>query len=108
VVVKRLREAGNDVRAISEERPGAEDEEVARLAGADERILLTEDRDFGHLVQSQPGLVRGVAYLRYVARARGQLAQAVVDVVQNQGEQLQGSFVVIQPGRVRISPLPEA
>jgi predicted nuclease of predicted toxin-antitoxin system len=107
LVLQLLRDAGHDVRAVNEERPGVDDEEVARLAGAEERLLLTEDRDFGHLVRSQPGSVKGVVYLRYGSRARRQLAEALVELIQREGEQLYGSFVVMQPGRTRISRLPD-
>lgn len=48
-VVAELRRVGFDVRWIAEERPGASDVDVAALATAAGRVLLTEDRDFGEL-----------------------------------------------------------
>ena len=49
-VTRALRSAGHDIRIVSREFPGAADEDVARAAAYDGRILLTEDRDFGRLV----------------------------------------------------------
>ena len=49
-VVQALREAGHDVRAVVEENPGATDHQVIEQSAAEERLLLTEDRDFGQLV----------------------------------------------------------
>ncbi|MGH7822318.1 MAG: DUF5615 family PIN-like protein, partial [Candidatus Binatia bacterium] len=46
-VVRALRAAAHDVVAIVETAPGAEDELVMGLALREQRILLTEDRDFG-------------------------------------------------------------
>ncbi|MCZ7624748.1 MAG: DUF5615 family PIN-like protein [Candidatus Methylomirabilis sp.] len=49
-VVRALRVAGYDVHAISEMSPRAEDTDVIALAAREERIVLTEDGDFGQLV----------------------------------------------------------
>jgi len=68
-VVPALRLAGFDVRAVAEERPGTADEDVAALAMADDRILLTEDRDFGRIVYALLRETGGVIYMRYLARA---------------------------------------
>jgi predicted nuclease of predicted toxin-antitoxin system len=49
-VVRALRAAGYDVHAVSEVSPRADDTEVIAAAAREERIVLTEDRDFGQLV----------------------------------------------------------
>ncbi len=49
-VVRALRAAGHDVLAIAELTPRAEDDAVTDLAVREERLLLTEDKDFGRLV----------------------------------------------------------
>lgn len=49
-VVKALREAGHDVAAVRDSSRGAADEVVINLAVRENRILLTEDKDFGQLV----------------------------------------------------------
>ena len=46
-VVRALREAGHDVAAITEISPRATDEAVIERAAREERMLLTEDKDFG-------------------------------------------------------------
>jgi predicted nuclease of predicted toxin-antitoxin system len=107
-VVRALRTEGHDVLAVAEQRSGATDDEVAYLAATDERILLTEDRDFGRLFYGEHQARDGVVYLRYPAGTRGRLASDVVAAVRNQGDGLFGAFVVMQPGRVRISRSPEA
>ena len=106
-VVHALRLAEHDVLAIAEEHPGASDEDVTNLASADKRILLTEDRDFGRLVYARLQDVAGVVYMRYPGRVRSEFAQDVVALVETRGERLTGAFVVLQPGRTRISRLPD-
>ncbi|MGH8727248.1 MAG: DUF5615 family PIN-like protein [Burkholderiales bacterium] len=49
-VVRELRDSGHDVTAILELMPGALDEAVIALALREDRVLITEDKDFGQLV----------------------------------------------------------
>src|SRR5512138_785457 len=48
-VVRSLRAAGHDVRALAEETHRTVDADVIALAASESRILLTEDKDFGWL-----------------------------------------------------------
>lgn len=105
-VVRALRTAGYDVLAVSEISPRAEDAEVMNLAFRGERVLLTEDKDFGQLVFAQGQGTRGVIFLRYPASARREISKDVVRLVKQGEEELMGCFVVVQPGRVRISQTP--
>lgn len=105
-VVRALRAAGHDVVAVAEISPRAEDQAVMDLAVREGRILLTEDKDFGRLVYANLQATGGVLFLRFPARARGSLPNAVVELLTQRGEQLTGRFVVVQPGRVRIRRRP--
>ena len=106
-VVRGLRAAGHGVRAVSELSPRATDTEVTALAAREARIVLTEDRDLGQLVYAHGQPTRGVIYLRYALALRRQIARDIVTLVTQRGETLAGCFVVMQPGRVRISRAPE-
>ncbi|MBI4492331.1 MAG: DUF5615 family PIN-like protein [Chloroflexi bacterium] len=106
-VVRALRAAGHEVLAVAEISSGAADEVVIDLAVRQGRILLTEDKDFGQLVFANAQPSGGVILMRFPARARGRLPKTVVDVTEQVGERLMGSFVVVQPGRSRISRSPE-
>jgi uncharacterized protein with PIN domain len=102
-VVRALRETGHDVVAVAEVSPRASDETVIDLAVREERILVTEDKDFGQLVYANRRAMGGVFLVRFPAAARASLPGAVVQLVERRGAQLAGRFVVIQPGRIRIS-----
>jgi predicted nuclease of predicted toxin-antitoxin system len=106
-VVRALRAAGHDVVAVAELSPQAEDETVMDMAVRQERILLTEDKDFGQLVYASGRASGGVLFLRFPATARPGLAGAVVQLVRSRGDRLVGRFVVVQPGRVRIGRSPQ-
>jgi predicted nuclease of predicted toxin-antitoxin system len=103
VVVTALRAVGHDVSAIVEISPGAEDETVLALARSQARTLLTEDKDFGLLAYAIRHETAGVILIRFPARARSTLGQSTVDVVAELGDRLGGAFVVIEPGRARLS-----
>jgi predicted nuclease of predicted toxin-antitoxin system len=102
-VVKALRAAGYDVTAIAEINPGATDEIVLGLARSETRALLTEDKDFGLLAYAGGQQTSGVILIRFPANARSTLARVVVEVVAELGDRIDGAFVVVQPGRARLS-----
>jgi predicted nuclease of predicted toxin-antitoxin system len=60
-----LRAAGHDATAIAHEYPGAlDDEAVLDIAVREDRILITNDRDFGELVFRRRLPHRGVILFR--------------------------------------------
>jgi predicted nuclease of predicted toxin-antitoxin system len=105
IVVARLRASGHDVVAIAETAAGASDSQVLAIAVADERILVTEERDFGELVVRQRMAVGGVMPLELDPLSNDAVAARVAEVVLAQAANLSGSLVVVEPGRMRIRPL---
>jgi predicted nuclease of predicted toxin-antitoxin system len=103
-VVRSLRSAGHDVRALAEETNRTVDAEVTALAGREGRILLTEDKDFGWLAFVAGAGNEGVILVRFPGTARQALGPSVLDLVTTHGAALRGSFTVLQPGHARISP----
>ena len=99
----RLREAGHDVIWAGDwaEDPG--DEQILAQAHADERILVTLDKDFGELaiLRSAPhcGILRIVDF-----SARRQADACLAVIAAHGAELLLGAIVTAEPGRVRIRP----
>lgn len=102
-VVRCLRAAGHDVLAVSEFQQRSVDKELLTMALKEDRILLTEDKDFGWLVYAARVDSPGVVLIRFPASARGLLAEVISKLVRENGAQLAGAFVVLQPGMARIS-----
>ena len=102
-VVRALRAAGYDVAAVGEGASRSDDPEVIARAHHEQRILLTEDKDFGWLVFVSHANADGVILMRFPGNARRSLVQAVMHLVEERGRELVGCFVVVQPGCVRIS-----
>lgn len=101
-VVRALRQAGYDVLAVGESTQRSDDRQVLAQASRHKRILLTEDKDFGWLVFVSQAASAGVILIRFPGNARTFLGAVIVRLVQKQGEQLLGAFVVVQPDHVRI------
>ena len=102
-VVRALRAAGHEVRALTEETSRTDDREVIALAAQEQRILLTEDKDFGWLAFVDGAEHEGVILIRFPGNERRSLALAVTDLVAEHGQELPGSFTVLQPGQARIT-----
>lgn len=102
-VVRALRADGFDVYAVGEVSSRSNDRALIEQAHREQRILLTEDKDFGWLVFVSNVDSSGVILIRFPGYARQALAQTVSRLVREQGERLRGAFVVAQPGHIRIS-----
>ena len=105
-VVRALRVAGHEVLAITEMTPRAEDSHILYLASQQQRIVITEDKDFGQLVFAFGQNTQGVIFLRYSSSVRLKMAEEVVNLVKRYGEKLTRRFIVVQPGRIRIGRTP--
>ncbi|MDI6770326.1 MAG: DUF5615 family PIN-like protein [Anaerolineales bacterium] len=102
-VVRTLRANGYDVLAVSEYMQRSVDSDLIEQARRENRILLTEDKDFGWLVFASQSLSAGVILIRFPNNLRSTLGQSVLQLVEQYGSELAGAFVVVQPGQVRFS-----
>lgn len=101
-VVRALRGAGHDVLAVAEITPSADDEDVLQSAAEQDRILITEDKDFGQLVFANKKAFAGVLLIRFPSSARSGLPCAVLEFVDRRGSRMREHFAVLKPGRARI------
>ena len=99
--VQALRRVGHDVVSISERFPGIPDEEVVRIARAENRIVVTFDRDYGELVFRRGLPVpAGILYLRFSPSMPEEVAAYVLRLVET-GIALEGRFTTADRGGVR-------
>lgn len=79
-LIAALRSAGHDVDLVSDQIPSEDEEVVLSFARQEQRVVITEDRDFGQLVfRAGMGTV-GVLYLRFPVEARRALIRSVLAV----------------------------
>jgi predicted nuclease of predicted toxin-antitoxin system len=105
--IRALRSAGWDVAAIAEERPSISDAEVLANARAENRIVITFDRDYGELVYARDHLPPpGVIYLRAIPFHPGDAAGWLLEMMR-QGVPFEGFFTIFSSwDHVRQRPLP--
>jgi len=104
--VETLRQDGHDVLWMRTVAPGASDQSVLARAVTESRVLLTFDKDFGHLAfRAQLPAACGVVLFRirqvsgeYIARHVGEAMRTRTD--------WSGFFSVIDEALVRMTPIP--
>jgi predicted nuclease of predicted toxin-antitoxin system len=106
LVVRTLRELGHDVTYVAELAPGLTDTDVLAQSVSEERILLTEDRDFGELVFKRQAMAHGIVLLRILPEDRQQKPTRITALVEDHQDELQGSIVIVTLNTIRIRPLP--
>ncbi len=107
-LVRRLRETGHDVTWVCEGPTSSPDGDVLALANSDNRILLTEDHDFGTLSIAQQRPARGIiiAEFQNFPGASSAIVDALCRSIADLDGQVEGWLTVIEPGRIRQRALP--
>lgn len=105
LLVAGLRGDGHDVVYIREVGPGTDDDAVLRLAASQQRILLTEDKDFGELVVRLKLPAHGVVLLRIDPADTDTKLRRLREVIAQDAERLLGSLAVIDETKSRFRPL---
>ena len=92
---------GHDVLSALETMPRAADDELLSLALEEERVLITEDKDFGELV-----FVRRLPHpciIRFTDMPVAEKVEAMRDLLERQVDAMrEGSIIVVTRSRVRI------
>ncbi len=96
-----LTERGHDVLSAVEVAPRASDDELLAMALAQQRVLITEDKDFGELV-----FVRRLPHpciIRFTDMPRAEKVAAMLDLIERHEEDMgESTMIVVTRNRVRI------
>ncbi|MCU0914342.1 MAG: DUF5615 family PIN-like protein [Planctomycetes bacterium] len=102
-VAKWLRQHNHDVVSVYEQAQGAPDDTVIQSAAEDDRILITNDKDFGEKVYRDRRSPRGVILPRLEDERPASKTAVLSRVLDLYGQRIQGSFVVVSERRVRFA-----
>ena len=101
VLHKTLSELGHDVFSARDGYPSASDRALLDLAYREERVLITEDKDFGELVFSLR--LPHPCILRFDGLTAADQAAAIHNLIERHGAAMQrGAIIVVTGNRVRI------
>ena len=96
-----LTDLGHDVSSALERDPKAADEDVLAFALHEQRILITEDKDFGELV-----FVRRLPHpciVRFVDMRIAEKVAAMRELIERYADAMQeGALIVVTQDRVRV------
>jgi len=101
-LASHLQALGHDAVSVSERARGASDEQVLALAVKEQRILVTEDKDFGALVFRRGMAHSGLLLVRLRRSLPAQVRAAVEQAIMAAGDRLQGRFAVVREGALRL------
>jgi predicted nuclease of predicted toxin-antitoxin system len=105
--VLALRERGHDVAWVLTDAPGSSDEQVLERAQAENRVLITFDKDFGELAfRSSLPPTTGIVLFRISTPSSLHVARVAVAALESRTD-WDGQFAVVEDDRIRMTPLPE-
>ncbi len=96
-----LADLGHDVQSANESAPHASDAELLALALAEQRILITEDKDFGELAFVRR--LRHPCIIRFTDMPVAENVAAMRRLLDDYaGEMHEGQMIVVTRSRVRV------
>ncbi|MEZ4712074.1 MAG: DUF5615 family PIN-like protein [Caldilineaceae bacterium] len=104
-LVKFLRTQGHDVLYVMEAMRGETDDTILAKAYAEERIILTEDKDFGELVFRLRKPAVCIILLRFNPGEEILKIQRFIQLFSEPFEVFTGTFIVVDANKTRIRPL---
>ena len=103
--VEVLRQNGHDVAWIRVDSPGISDTEVLSRAQAENRILLTFDKDFGELAfRSKLPAITGIILFRIKSPFGAVVAEKIARAIAMRDD-WHGHFSVIEDNKIRMRTL---
>ena len=102
-VAQWLRQQNHDVVSVFDEIKGVDDKEVIKKANEQNRILITNDKDFGELVFREKKQHKGVILLRLGNERSVNKIAVLKRLLEKYEDSLHGHFVVVTENTVRIT-----
>lgn len=90
------------MKSVRDINPKAKDSEVLRLAVAENRMVITMDKDFGELVYNSGKAHSGVLILRLEDANGAQKIMTLQKILNEYSDKIENKFCVFQHGRLRI------
>ncbi len=98
-----LRAQGHDVFSVYDQARGLTDDQVIQKALAENRILITNDKDFGEMVYRERRPHKGVVLLRLEDERTAIKIETLQRLLETYTERLANNFVVVTETRVRFA-----
>jgi predicted nuclease of predicted toxin-antitoxin system len=97
-----LRELQHDVVSVYHEARGLDDDRVLQRAIAEDRILITNDKDFGEMIFREGKFHQGIVLLRLEDERPSNKIRILERLLDQCADELAGNFIVATERTVRI------
>lgn len=104
--IQILRDRGYDVAALAESDSNPGDPQVLALATAEQRWILTFDRDYGELIFARGLAAPPAVFLFRMRSYRPESPRQVLAGLLDAGGEFEGYFVLVEDAGQRKRPLP--
>jgi predicted nuclease of predicted toxin-antitoxin system len=98
-----LRSQGHEVVSVFEELKGISDDKIIETSLAQNRILITNDKDFGKKVFRDGALHRGVILLRLEDETASSKISVLSKLYRTYSDRLTDCFIVVTEKQVRFA-----
>lgn len=104
--VAALAQRGHDVAWVRSDAPGSNDWKVLEWAAAEDRVVITFDKDFGELAfRAKLPASSGIVLFRISAPSSAYVARVAVAALESRTDWA-GHFAVVEDARIRMTVLP--
>ena len=100
-LIASLRALDYEVFSIRENNSGISDQEVLRLANNKKALLITEDADFGKLVNQEKLDHSGIFFIRLSTMPRNERIKVASELIATNFEALKNKYHVLTPLGIR-------
>lgn len=105
-LVEALREDEHDVLYVPEVSPSLADANILQQALTEERVIITEDNDFGEMVFRQQLPAYSVIFVRIPHNvSRDARVKRVRDLLSSHADQIPNNMITLTLDTIRIRPL---
>ncbi len=101
LLINTLRTEGHDVAQIGRDSAGLGDHDVLARATQEQRILLTNDKDFAELAFLQRSAATGIILIRLPRSTSLEKTSRVLGVIADHADRLPGAMTVVDERGIR-------
>jgi predicted nuclease of predicted toxin-antitoxin system len=104
-LVDYLLKQGYDIKWIPDYNSEMPDEDLLQLANQEERILVTNDKDFGDLIFLQRKLSVGTILFRVKGQKSQEKIKLIKKLLMGYRDKILNHYIVITKAKIRIIPI---
>lgn len=104
-VAEWLREQNHEVFSVFDEARGMTDDDILTKSFSENRILITNDKDFGEMVFRERRKHRGIIFLRLEDERAANKIEVLRRLLENYAEKLPEQFVTVTETKVRLAEM---